>query len=75
MLFDVHLQEQINLGRGSSGRTQRYRNPQHQTPKSQNWAEATRLLRLAVAQGHADAHIVLADLLSDGDRKIVFKES
>jgi TPR repeat protein len=77
VLFDLHLQEQINLGRGSSGRSQRHRNPQHQTPKSltKNWAEATRLLRLAVAQGHADAHIVLADLLFHGDRKIVFKDS
>ena len=39
---------------------------QNPKPLTKNRAEAMRLLRLAVAQGHADAHIVLADLLSDG---------
>ena len=34
-----------------------------------------RLLRLAVAQGHADAHIVLADLLSDKFHYCTLKNS
>jgi TPR repeat protein len=41
-------------------------------PLTKKRAETTRLLRLAVAQGHADAHVVLADLLSEGHHRIMF---
>ena len=47
---------------------------QNPKPLTKNRSEAMRLLRLAVAQGHADAHIVLADLLSDNFYYCILKQ-
>jgi TPR repeat protein len=47
---------------------------QNPKPLTNNRSEAMRLLRLAVAQGHADAHIVLTDLLSDNFYYCILKQ-